>query len=222
MKEIESEKSFSRSFLKQLEQKQVYFSEEFIAPLSRLETVPYELDQPKMDLPEWKGMKKTENNDSEETVNITIKTLRGPKKTVNIKAQRSDTILCIKKNVSKALNIDLSQVRLLNKGKVLVDTKLVSDVLELGQTKIVLQTIIMEKMPVQETRFSSEAIETQNGTFQVNITYDTQVSHSNLHSIELDAAFWEDLKSFLLTKLDNNTCNTLYNIFKQAYVNTKT
>ncbi|KTW30545.1 uncharacterized protein T551_01828 [Pneumocystis jirovecii RU7] len=221
---MEAEKCFARSFLQQLEQKPVKFSEEFIAPLSRLDIVPQEvilnekkkltkiqLNLPEINLPQWDGLNEVEKRDSEQ-IDITIKTLRGPKKTTNIKARHSDTIYCIKKSVSNAFNVDLSQIRLLNKGKVLMDTKLVSDILESNQTKALLQLMIMEKkVPAEKTQISCKITEptttTQNETVQL---------------LKLDTSFWEDLKAFLSTKLDSNTCHALYNIFKQAYANTKT
>ncbi|CCJ30497.1 unnamed protein product [Pneumocystis jirovecii] len=193
---MEAEKCFARSFLQQLEQKPVKFSEEFIAPLSRLDIVPQELNLPEINLPQWDGLNELR---IEEQIDITIKTLRGPKKTTNIKARHSDTIYCIKKSVSNAFNVDLSQIRLLNKGKVLMDTKLVSDILESNQTKALLQLMIMEKkVPAEKTQISCKITEptttTQNETVQL---------------LKLDTSFWEDLKAFLSTKLD-------------TYANTKT
>ncbi|KAG5519014.1 hypothetical protein PMAC_002545 [Pneumocystis sp. 'macacae'] len=221
---MEAEKCFARSFLQQLEQKPIRFSEEFIAPLSRLEMVPQEvilnikkifdkiqLNLPEINLPLWKGIEEDENEDSE-TVDITIKTLRGPKKTVDIKVQRSDTIYSIKKSVSGIFNVELSQVRLLNKGKVLTDTKSISDILELSQTRLLLQVIIMEKkMHTEETQSSCKMTEAASTT-----------QNKTIHSLELSADFWKDLEIFLSTKLNNNTCHTLYNIFKEAYANIKT
>ncbi|KAG5436991.1 hypothetical protein PCANB_001266 [Pneumocystis canis] len=215
---MEEEKSFAKGFLQSLSQKQVQFSENFISPLSKLTEVPLELIQPEIPLP---GRNKVNSLTEKGTVNVTVKSLRGPKKVINIEMKLDDTILNVKQKVSEGYGVELSQIRLLNKGKILTNMKLISEILELDQTEISLQAMIMEKkISTQDAQLPSCEVQAKNEVFEKNSSLNTQ-SDSIPQPIILDTAFWEDLKSFLSKKLDNNACITVYNTFKQAYAETE-
>ncbi|KAG4302433.1 hypothetical protein PCK1_001269 [Pneumocystis canis] len=232
---MEEEKSFAKGFLQSLSQKQVQFSENFISPLSKLTEVPLELIQPEIPLP---GRNKVNSLTEKGTglllsfsflkkakilkkVNVTVKSLRGPKKVINIEMKLDDTILNVKQKVSEGYGVELSQIRLLNKGKILTNMKLISEILELDHTEISLQAMIMEKkISTQDAQLPSCEVQAKNEVFEKNSSLNTQ-SDSIPQPIILDTAFWEDLKSFLSKKLDNNACITVYNTFKQAYAETE-
>lgn len=120
---------------------------------------------------------------------------------------KDETILNIKEKILKTLEVDLSQIKLLNKGKVQSDMKHISEILEPEQKQLMFHVMIMEKKQSEE-----------NNEFSLKTCDESIINkNSEILNLQLDSLFWQDLRSFLLTKLDINVCDKVYNIFKDAY-----
>ncbi|EMR09251.1 hypothetical protein PNEG_02585 [Pneumocystis murina B123] len=203
---IEVEKSFAKSFLHNLSQKPIRYKDDYNLPLSSLSQIPPEIYQQPIPLPERRKEKLCV--DGKDEIYIHLKPLRGSKIDINIMSNKNETILNIKEKILKTLGVELSQIKLLNKGKVQSDMKRIFEILEPEQKQLMFHVMIMEKKPCEG-----------NNEFSLKASNESIINkNSETLNLQLDSLFWEDLKSFLLTKLDTNVCDKVYNIFKDAYV----
>lgn len=115
------------------------------------------------------------------------------------------------------MQVNSSDIKLLNKGKVLSDMTFIEELLNPNQKELMLHVMVMNrKAATNEALSLSDAAD--KTTNLAKTASNGETSESAQPFTPLNAVFWEDLQSFLSTKLDTYTCNTVYNIFKQAYI----
>lgn len=181
---MERERGFAKRFLQHLNQIPIQYEEGYTMDFSKLLTIPIEVYQPLIKLPEKCLEEKIEE------IEIKIRSLRGVKCEIVKKMKRKSTILEVKQAILKEglekEDLKLYQIKLLNKGKVQPNERMIEDILTLDETMLIFHLIILEK---------KEEKNEEKG---------------------LNEEFWKELKIFLSKKLEASLSDEIYHIFEEA------
>ncbi|KAK7202523.1 hypothetical protein BZA70DRAFT_96749 [Myxozyma melibiosi] len=133
------ELTFSKAFLSLLSNQPIKYGEDYVQDPKSLGSKPGLVILSPMPNPKRRKADTATASDSKQAT-ITIKSLRAPKFNVTVSASYTDTIFTLKTKVSAEAKISCT-VKLINKGKVVPDTKTVSEIVD-GEGKAALMAMV--------------------------------------------------------------------------------
>lgn len=158
-------------------------------------------------MPKAKVKRATKSSDSEPTINVNLKSIKPPKFTTTMECKTSDTVYSIKEKLTKIdevkdSHLELSSFRLLVKGRVATDSKLISEIVPEGETSVNLTVMIKKKEEgEQDTPKPSSNSPDPDVPFELEKHDDT----------------WNDIKNILTNRLGQSDGDRIYEKMRLKY-----